>query len=557
MSDRNLTDPAGPRPLGGLATDSGRTHGPRWRRALAAPLNDLPIGARLGISFGGVFLLMAAMAVFATLHLAQSNRRLTHIVEGNSQQAAQVARMIDSVAQRSIAIRNLALLSDPALKDAERRAIADAAEVYSAAERELLARIARFDASEAEKALLEAIKRSETAAVALMTQAETLAAEGRGEETIAFLMDKLRPRQARWITVLQTLSGLQAKTSAEYAADAAVQYDRARWMLGGFVGAALLAGMVLAWLVTRSIVGPIREAVTLARTAATGDLRPRPTARRGDEAGQLLSALQAMNENLIRVVGDVRRGSERIAIGTAEIAEGNADLSQRTERQAASLQQTASSMEELRATVRQNADAAREASGVADSASEAAARGGATMDEAVRTMQGITDASRRIADIIGVIDGIAFQTNILALNAAVEAARAGEQGRGFAVVASEVRSLAQRSAAAAREIRGLIDASTSRVDEGSRLIGDAGRTITGLVTDVGRVAALIAGISLATTQQTDGIGQVGDAVSELDRVTQETVALVEESSAAAGNLASQAATLLESVRTFRLESETA
>ena len=530
---------------------------PGWRRLLAAPLTDLRIGLRLGIAFGGVFILMAAMAVFATMNLALSNQRMTHIVEGNSRQSVLVSQMIDSVAQRSIAIRNLALLSDPGLKDAERQTIAAAAQDYAAAEKELLAVITRFDASEAEKTLLEAIKRSEKAAVALMQEAETMAAEGRTEDTGAFLMDKLRPRQARWITVLQTLGGLQSKTSAEYAADSTAQYERARWLLAAFVGGALLLGMVLAWLVTRSIVSPIREAVSLALTAASGDLSVRTVAHRGDEAGRLLDALHSMNENLVRVVGGVRRGSEQIATGSAEIAAGNADMSRRTERQAASLQQTAASMEQLRATVRQNADAAREASAAADSANAAAAQGGKTMDAVVSTMGGITEASRRISDIIGVIDGIAFQTNILALNAAVEAARAGEQGRGFAVVATEVRTLAQRSADAAREIKGLIDTSSQRVDQGSRLVGDAGRSMAGLVGDVGRVAALISGISLATVQQTEGIEQVGEAVTDLDRVTQETVALVEESSAAADSLAGQAATLLESVGIFRLEADVA
>jgi methyl-accepting chemotaxis protein len=526
-------------------------------RLLAAPMRDVSIGARLGVAFGGVFVLMAVMAVFATLHLAEANRRMTHVVEGNSQQIARVNQMIESVAQRSIAIRNLALLSDPALKEDERKSIEDASRAYATAESELLALIERFDASEAEKALLEAIKRSEKAAVALMQEAEALAAQGRTEDAVVFLMDKLRPRQARWMTVLHTLSGLQAKTSAEYVADAASQYARARWTLAGFVVAALLAGAVLAWLVTRSIVLPMRDAVAIARTAANGDLRVRAVAHRRDEAGQLLAAMQAMNENLVRVVGDVRRGSERIAAGTAEIAAGNADMSHRTERQAASLQQTAASMEQLRATVRQNAEAAREASGVAESASAAVTQGGATMEEVVRTMARITEASRRIADIIGVIDGIAFQTNILALNAAVEAARAGDQGRGFAVVAAEVRTLARRSADAAREIKSLIDTSSASVGEGSRLVGDAGRSMGALVGEVRRVAALIGDISLATGQQTTGIDQVGDAVVDLDRVTQETVALVEESSAAADSVARQATELVESVRTFRIEADAA
>jgi methyl-accepting chemotaxis protein len=528
-----------------------------WGHRLLAPLLNLRIGVRLALAFSGVFVLMAVMAGYATMRMSQMNDRMGHITQGNNQQIARVNVMIDSVSQRAIALRNLTLLTEPDLKKAELDAMVQANQAYVDAEKDLLALIERFDASEAEKALLEAIKRSETVTVGLMAQATELATAGKTEEAVDFLMNKVRPRQARWITVLQTMSGLQAKTSEEFVAEAGAQFVKSRKLLIAFVAAALLGGVVLAWAVTVSITRPISDAVRMARQAATGDLTARTSGQRKDEVGQLLAALQAMVDNLVRVVSGVRQGSENIAHGTAEIATGNNDLSQRTEQQAASLEQTAASMEQIRSTVRNNADTARQASAMAESASAAATKGGAVVGEVVQTMAQITIASKRIADIIGTIDGIAFQTNILALNAAVEAARAGEQGRGFAVVAAEVRNLAQRSAAAAKEIKGLIGASAESVERGSRLVGAAGASMDDLVGQVRRVSTLISEISLATSEQTSGIDQVGEAVTDLDRVTQQNAALVEESAAAAESLRNQADELVASVRQFTVVAEPA
>ncbi len=310
----------------------------------------------------------------------------------------------------------------------------------------------------------------------------------------------------------------------------------------------LLIGMVT----SRSIVGPLDRAVAVTRRVASGDLSSRIVVTGAGETAALLASLQSMNGSLLELVTTVRNSCVNIATGSSEIASGSADLSHRTEEQASSLEETAASMEQLTATVRQNADTARQASEMAGSASSAASDGGAVMERVIATMAEISNSSHKIVDIIGVIDGIAFQTNILALNAAVEAARAGEQGRGFAVVASEVRALAQRSAGAAREIKTLIHDSVGKIDSGTSLVGDAGQSMRELVAKVQRVSVLINEISAASGEQTTGLDQVGSAVSTLDQVTQQNAALVEESSAAAESLRLQAAELERVVGQFKL-----
>ncbi len=305
---------------------------------------------------------------------------------------------------------------------------------------------------------------------------------------------------------------------------------------------------------SRSVVRPLDRAVAVSRAVAAGDLTAAAQVLGKDEVAELLNALHAMQGALSNVVANVRENAEGVATASAEIAMGNNDLSARTEQQASALQQTAASMEELSATVRQNADNARSANGLSQEASRIAAEGGAAVGRVVQTMQGIAEASRRIADIIGTIDGIAFQTNILALNAAVEAARAGEQGRGFAVVASEVRHLAQRSAEAAREIKGLIGTSTARVEEGSAQVDAAGVTMQQVVAAIQRVTDLMGEISAASQEQSSGVAQIGEAVTQMDHATQQNAALVEESAAAASSLKSQAHDLVQAVAVFRLGS---
>jgi len=396
-------------------------------------------------------------------------------------------------------------------------------------------------------------------AAPLMAKADVLLAQlaasldkGDADAVRSLAATALYPAVDPTAEVVDKLAGLQLEAAgAEYGA-AQKLYGVVLLTTVAVSAAVLLLAALASLSLVRSITGGLRIAVKVAQTVAAGDLGSQVVVDRRDEIGALLTALKLMNESLVTIVGDVRHASDSIATGSSQIAHGNADLSQRTEEQASNLQQTAASMEQLTATVQHNAETARRASALAVEASSVATHGGEMVGQVVATMDGITDSSRKIADIIGVIDGIAFQTNILALNAAVEAARAGEQGRGFAVVASEVRSLAQRSATAAKEIKVLIGESVGKVESGTRLVGDAGRTMGDIVNQVQRVSTLIAEISDACDEQSRGIGQIGDAVVQLDQVTQQNAALVEESAAAAESLRSQADTLARTVATFRL-----
>jgi methyl-accepting chemotaxis protein len=352
---------------------------------------------------------------------------------------------------------------------------------------------------------------------------------------------------------LDRLAALQAHGAEQAAVASASARASARAVLVVGVLGALLSGLT-GWLIGSGIVRPVRHAVKVARTVASGDLASQIEVRSGDEVGQLSAALKDMNESLATIVADVRGGTATIERASAEIAEGNQDLSRRTESQASALQETAASMEQLLGTVRQNADNARQANQLVLSATAVAGRGGNAVEQVVSKMDAINAASRKVVDIIGVIDGIAFQTNILALNAAVEAARAGEQGRGFAVVAGEVRTLAQRSAAAARQIKTLIAESAGEVDAGARLADEAGRTMADVVAGVRRVADIMGEISAASAEQVAGIEQVNTAISDMDRSTQQNAALVEQAAAAAAAMREQARQLSAAVGVFRVAS---
>ncbi|MCW5300608.1 methyl-accepting chemotaxis protein [Herbaspirillum lusitanum] len=381
-----------------------------------------------------------------------------------------------------------------------------------------------------------------------------LKSNGDAEEGNQILVQEFVPASKRYQATLQKLLEWEQAEIDKTSLQIDVIAAQSRILLLIVEVAALLFGVSCAWLLTRSIVWPLRQAVEISRKVADGDLTTEIQIKRTDEVGQLLMSLQGMNTNLRNIVNNVRTGTVTIATASREIAAGNMDLSSRTESQASALEETASAMEELISTVRSNADNAREASELASSASSIAIEGGNAVDNMVQTMGEINASSKKIVDIISVIDGIAFQTNILALNAAVEAARAGEQGRGFAVVASEVRSLAQRSAAAAKEIKALIDDSVKRVSNGSMQVERAGATMANVVSSVKRVTSIVHEISEASQEQAEGIEQVNDTVTQLDHVTQQNAALVEEAASAADAMQQQAANLAKLVSVFITDS---
>ena len=408
-----------------------------------------------------------------------------------------------------------------------------------------------------EEGLARAVEQQHAAYLARMDQLLALSRDGQkkpasyDEAKAMFIGDSFKGFNDLMQAIEQDIAFQARGAEASYANSQSV-YTHTWMIVLALTLTAAAIGAVMAWLITRSITGPIAQAVSAAETVAAGDLTRLEHSASRDETGQLLSALERMSGNLETIVRQVRDSADSIAAGASQIATGNADLSQRTESQASSLQQTAASMEELTAAVRQNVESARQATALSADASAAAAQGGRVVEQVVSTMKDITESSRRISDIIGVIDGIAFQTNILALNAAVEAARAGDQGRGFAVVASEVRSLAQRSAQAAHEIKALITDSVSKVDTGSMLVNQAGGAMREIVSHVERVSDLIGEINAASAEQSLGIGQVGEAVNLLDNTTQQNAALVEESAAAAESLQSQTQQLTQSVSVFRI-----
>jgi len=514
-------------------------------------LNNLKIGQRLGLGFGLMVALLLLVAATGLADMASINTLVRRIVDQNNVRLDAATSMRDAQRRIAVGIRDVILTSDEA-GVARETAVVDAAWTdYDRAAKTLEGLVKRQES----KDNLQKIAAARATAVPLIAAAQQLGRDNKDQEAFAQLKTQVVPAVAIWQDAIAHMVEYQAARNEEDQADGLAQYERARMLLWGVTGLAAVVAAAVGWLFTRSITQPMRQAVAVARTVAAGDLTSRIDVDSTDETGELLAALKEMNDSLRTIVHQVRDGTRTLAMATDEIATGNLDLSTRTEQQAGALEETASSMEEMTSTVKQNAENARQANQLALSASEVAVKGGSVVAEVITTMGSINESANRIVDIIGVIDGIAFQTNILALNAAVEAARAGEQGRGFAVVASEVRNLAQRSASAAKEIKILIGASVSKVNEGSRLVHEAGSTMEQVVDSVRRVTDIMAEITAASQEQEAGIEQINQAVGEMDAVTQQNAALVEEAAAAAQSLQVQSGQLEQMVSTFRLADE--
>ncbi|ASU36898.1 hypothetical protein hmeg3_00405 [Herbaspirillum sp. meg3] len=512
-------------------------------------MKNIRIGSRLGLGFALVLSLLVLMTVIGVWRLQDIGSRTASMISQDLQKerlASEWAANIDANGVRTVAfIKSNNADHQKFFKDQ----VAGTVDRTSAVQKQLDEMVKSDEGRKLFNALLDQRKVYND----LRNKVFKMKEAGDEAGALAELDSKLIPAMKEYSARVNAVAIHQKDVINRNAAIVDDQYRSGRAILIAVGVIALLLGIVISWRLAEGITRPLHRAVQATAAVAAGDLSTHVVVDRKDEIGQLLQGLHDMTQNLLKTVREVRSGADTIATASSEIATGNLDLSSRTEQQAGSLEETASAVEQLTSTVKQNADNAREANQLALSASKVAVEGGNVVGQVVDTMDAINESSRRIVDIISVIDGIAFQTNILALNAAVEAARAGEQGRGFAVVASEVRSLAQRSASAAKEIKSLIDDSVDKVGSGTRLVEQAGKTMSDVVSSVKRVSDIVAEISAATQEQSTGIAEVNHAITQMDQVTQQNAALVEQAAAAAGSLQDQAARLAQVVSVFKLD----
>jgi methyl-accepting chemotaxis protein len=520
--------------------------------------NRMRVATRLGIGYGLISLLLVTVTVLGVNRMALIKERVDEITKVNDVEARLAALMDLTVTERALALRNLSLLDSDNTKEVQMEVdrVTEQANKYADAQQKLSSMFSNQPGtSEKERELLEQIGQQAKLAAPYYPQAVKLALDGKKDEAYKLVRFEFRPVQKKWWALLRELASVEQQQNDEQLLQADGAYRSARSLMITFGALALVSAVLAAWLITRGLLrqlgGEPADAVHIAGKIAAGDLAVEIETRAGDETS-LMHAMRSMRDSLSHIVSQVRGGTDTIATASAQIAAGNFDLSSRTEQQASALEETASSMEEMTSAVRQNADNARQANKLAQSASNVAEKGGQVVSQVVSTMGAINQSAQRIVEIIGVIDGIAFQTNILALNAAVEAARAGEQGRGFAVVASEVRNLAQRSAAAAKEIKALISDSVEKVDSGNKLVEQAGATMHDVVDSIKRVTDIMSEIVAASEEQASGIEQVNRAITQMDDVTQQNASLVEEAAAAAHSMQEQADHLSQVVSVFLL-----
>jgi methyl-accepting chemotaxis protein len=511
-------------------------------------IRDMKITTRLKLGFGLLALLIALVSGAAILKINQVQENFTLVLKDRYPKVEKLHDVNDDINQIARSMRNMLLMTALTDIQKERATVEQSRKEIS----DNLAELDKLITSEKGKAGMKAIADARAVYVVGQTRFLELASAGKTDEARELLFKEVRPLQLAYFKTVHDAIDFQSELMAQSGQDAEAAVAEGKSMMWGTSAFAIVAAGLLAMWIIRSITAPLNRAVEVSRAVAEGDLSMDLPVTGQNETAQLLRALATMKDRLNSIVGDVRQNAEGVATASAQISQGNNDLSGRTEEQASALEETAASMEQLTSTVSQNADNARQANQLAISASSVAIEGGQVVGQVVDTMKGINDSSRRIADIISVIDGIAFQTNILALNAAVEAARAGEQGRGFAVVASEVRNLAQRSADAAKEIKELITTSVERVDAGTQLVDQAGSKMNEIVSSIRRVTDIMGEISAASAEQSSGMAQIGEAVTQMDQATQQNAALVEESAAAAESLKTQAEQLVAAVAFFKL-----